>query len=249
MDPRARQDEHGWPKQPPVLTADQERAREAFVAAWHRQLPTRYRGIERFNHGSVSRLPVRNGSTTLEIGAGMGAHSKFEDLTRQQYYCLEYRQVFCDELLKLFPAERVRHGDIEQRQPWPDGFFDRVVAIHVLEHLRNLPLAVAEIRRLLKPDGCFDVVLPCEGGLAYAVARKLSAERLFRRRFGMDYTPIIRNEHVSTLDEIVEELDPVFDVGARFFFPLRVPIGALNLCVAFRLVPRASLPLEEAPHS
>lgn len=234
----ARQDEHGWPKHPPVLTAEQERAREAFVAAWHQQLPTRYRGIERFNHGSVSRLPVKNGSTTLEIGAGMGAHSKFEDLTRQQYYCLEYRRAFCDELLKLFPADRVRHGDIEQRQPWPDGFFDRVVAIHVLEHLRNLPLAVAEIRRLLKPDGCFDVVLPCEGGLAYAVARKVSAERLFRRRFGMSYTPIIRNEHVSTLDEIVRELERVFNVSARFFFPFRLPIGALNLCVAFRLVPR-----------
>jgi SAM-dependent methyltransferase len=230
--------DRGWPRQPPVLTAEQERAREAFVAAWHQQLPTRYRGIERFNHGWVSRLPVKSGSTTLEIGAGMGAHSKFEDLTRQQYYLLEYRRTFCDELLKLFPADRVRHGDIEQRQPWPDGFFDRIVAIHVLEHLRNLPLAVAEIRRLLKPDGCFDAVLPCEGGLAYAVARKVSAGRLFRKRFGADYTPIIRNEHVSTLDEIVEELGRVFDVGGRCFFPLRLPISALNLCVAFRLVPR-----------
>jgi SAM-dependent methyltransferase len=235
----ARRNGRGWPRQPPVLTAEQERAREAFVAVWHQQLPTGYKGIEHFNHSSVSRLPIKNGSTTLEIGAGIGAHSKFEDLTCQQYYCLEYRRAFCDELLKLFPADRVRHGNIEELQPWPDGFFDRIVAIHVLEHLRNLPLALAEIRRLLKPDGCFDVVLPCEGGLAYAVARKVSAEPLFRRRFGMDYTPIIRNEHVSTLDEIVEELDPVFDVGARFFFPLRVPIGALNLCVAFRLVPRS----------
>jgi SAM-dependent methyltransferase len=234
----AMQDHHGWPKQPPVLTAEQERAREAFVAGWHQQLPTRYRGIERFNHGSVSRLPVKNGSTTLEIGAGMGAHSKFEDLTRQQYYCLEYRRAFCDELLKVFPADRVRHGDIEQRQPWPDGFFDRIVAIHVLEHLRNLPLAVAEIRRLLKADGCFDAVLPCEGGVVYTVARKMSAERLFRKRFGMDYTPIIRNEHVSTFKEIVEELERVFHVRARSFFPLLLPVSALNLCVAFRLVPR-----------
>jgi hypothetical protein len=97
---------------------------------------------------------------------------------------------------------------------------------------------VAEIRRLLKPDGCFDAVLPCEGGLAYAVARKVSAERLFRKRFGMDYTPIIRNEHVSTLDEIVEELDRVFEVEARSFFPLRVPISTMNLCVSLRLLPR-----------
>ena len=231
-------DTNRWPKRPPVLTLEQERAREAFMAVWHKQLPTRYGAIERFNHGFVSKLPVKDSSTTLEIGAGIGAHSKFEDLTRQEYYCLEYRQAFCDELLKLFPPDRVRHGDIERQQPWPDGFFDRIVAIHVLEHLRNLPSAVTEIRRLLKSDGSFDVVLPCEGGFAYSIARKISAERLFRKRFGMDYTPIIRNEHVSTFQEIVEELKRAFHIRARSFFPLRVPISTLNLCVAFRLVPR-----------
>ncbi len=227
-----------WPKRPPVLTAEQERAREAFVAVWHQQLPTRYAAIERFNHGSVSGLPIKPGSTTLEIGAGLGAHAKFEDLTRQEYYCLEYREEFCKELRKAFPSNRVVCGDIEQRQPWPAGFFDRVVSIHVLEHLRNLPAALSEIRRLLKADGTFDVVLPCEGGFAYSVARKISAERLFRRRFGMDYTPIIRNEHVSTLHEIVHELDRMFHVRVRSFFPFPIPVSAVNLCVAFRLAPR-----------
>jgi hypothetical protein len=55
----------------------------------------------------------------------------------------------------------------------------------------------------------------------------------------MDYTPIIRNEHVSTLDEILVERGRVFDVGARSFFPFGLPITTLNLCVAFRLVPRS----------
>ena len=153
-----------WPKRPPRLTPQQEQAREAFMVAWHQVLPSGYAAVERFNHGYVSRLPITNGSTTLEIGAGLGAHSKFEDLTRQDYYCLEYREDFCRELRKLFPIDRVRCGDIEQRQAWPDGFFDRIVGVHVLEHLRNLPAALIEIHRLLKPDGCFDVVLPCEAG-------------------------------------------------------------------------------------
>ena len=227
-----------WPKRPPRLTPQQEQAREAFMVTWHQVLPSRYAAVERFNHGYVSKLPITPGSTTLEIGAGLGAHSRFEDLTRQDYYCLEYREDFCRELRKLFPTERVRCGDIEQRQAWPDGFFDRIVGVHVLEHLRNLPAALLEIRRLLKPDGCFDVVLPCEGGLAYAVARKISAERLFRKRFGMDYTPIVQNEHVSTLDEVLDELDREFESRARCFFPMRVPITTLNLCLAQRLVPR-----------
>jgi SAM-dependent methyltransferase len=228
-----------WPKRPPPLTPEQQRAREAFMALWHRELPSKYGLIERFNHGFVSRLPIAEGSRTLEIGAGLGAHSKFEDLKRQDYYCLEYREEFCRELEKLFPPDRVRCGDIQQRQPWPDGHFDRVVVIHVLEHLLDLPAALDEISRLLKPSGIFDVVVPCEGSLAYSLARKVSAERLFRRNFGMDYTPIIRNEHVSTYDEIVRELDQRFESRTRAFFPIPVPISAINLVVAFRLVRRA----------
>ncbi len=224
-----------WPKRPPALTVEQERAREAFVALWHRELPVKYLMIERFNHGFVSQLPLAPSSRTLEVGAGLGAHSKFEDLQRQDYYCLEYREEFCRELKTLFPPDRVRCGDIEQRQPWPDAFFDRIVIIHVLEHLRNLPAAISEIGRLLKPSGVLDVVIPCEGGLAYSLARKISAERLFRRHFHMDYTPIIRSEHVSTYDEIMDELDRSFTASARSYFPLKVPISTINLVVALRL--------------
>jgi SAM-dependent methyltransferase len=228
-----------WPKRPVPLTPEQERAREAFVALWHRELPSKYSAIERFNHGVVSKLPVVDGSRTLEIGAGLGAHSKFEDLSRQDYYCLEYREEFCRELATLFPPDRVRCGDIEQRQPWPDGFFNRIVVIHVLEHLRNLPAALTEIKRLLAPGGVFDVVIPCEGSLAYSLARKISAERLFRKHFKMDYTPIIRNEHVSTYYEIIDELFRDFTVRTRSFFPIPAPVSAINLAVAFRLERRA----------
>lgn len=231
---------HRWPKRPPSLTPEQQRAREAFMAVWHQELPSRYAAVERFNHGFVSSLPIAAGAKTLEIGAGLGAHSRFEDLTRQDYYCLEYREEFCKELKKRFPSDKVRCGDIEQRQPWPDGCFDRIVVIHVLEHLRNLPAALGEIRRLMKADAVLDAVLPCEGGIAYSVARKISAERLFRKRFGIDYGPIVQNEHVSTLDEVLDELDRLFEVRVRSFFPIHVPIKTLNLCLALRLAPRSS---------
>ena len=227
-----------WPKRPVPLTPEQERVREQFVALWHRRLPARYGRLERFNHGSVSGLPVRPGSRTLEVGAGLGAHSRFEDLSRQEYYCVEYREAFCQALRARFPPGRVVCASIEERQPWHDGFFDRVVAVHVLEHLRNLPAALDEIRRLLRATGHFDVVVPCEGRLAYALARKVSAERLFRSHFHMDYTPIIRNEHVSSFDEVVAEVRSRFAITWRRFFPLPIPVATANLCMAFRATPR-----------
>jgi len=205
---------------------------------WHEELPKKYSLIERFNQGAIARLSIQSGWKTLEIGAGLGAHSRFEDLTAQEYYCLEYRREWCAELENLFPKNRIHCGDIHEHQPWPDAFFDRVIAIHVLEHLLNLPLALEQVQRLLKPGGVFDVVLPCEGGLAYSLARKLSAERRFRARFGGDYTPIVQNEHVSTFYDIAFELTRRFRVVYSRYFPWRVPLPAINLCVALRLVSR-----------
>ena len=113
--------------------------------------------------------------------------------------------------------------------------FDRIVAIHMLEHLRNLPAALAEIDRILAPDGYFDVVLPCEGSLAYSLARRISAKPLFEKRFGMSYDPIIANEHVNTLADVLGALQPLFKPETVKRFPIGLPIDAFNLCIALRL--------------
>lgn len=224
-----------WPKRPPVLTPEQVRAREEFVRVWHEVMPARLGFIERFNQGFVARLPARAGARTLEVGPGLGAQARWRGASLDGYACLEERASFCEVLRGILPPEAVFHGDIQERQPWPDGHFERIIAIHILEHLRDLPAALAEIDRLLAREGCFDVVVPTEGGLAYALGRKLSAERLFRKRFRMDYTPIRRNEHVSTFPEIAAELTRVFRVERRSFYPLCVPIPTINLFVGYRL--------------
>jgi len=225
-----------WPKVPPPLTERQKEAREQFMLLWHQQLPRKYGIIEKFNHGYPARLPVKPHSRTLEIGAGLGSHVAYEDLTRQEYHLLEYREEFCVALRKRFPPSQVWHGDIQSRQQWPDGYFDRVVAIHVLEHLANLPAALIEIRRLLAPDGVADIVIPCEGGMAHTLARKISAERLFKKNFGMDFGPIHKNEHLNNYPEIRRELAHYFAVERSAFFPLKVPLYTINLCAGIRLV-------------
>jgi len=230
-----RKGDHRWPKQPAALTEAQERDREAFMLAWHETLPRRYAFVEAFNQGYVAKLGVPAGTRTLEIGAGIGAHLAFEDLEAQDYYVLELREEFCRRLEQLLPAGHVMRGSIEERQPLPDGSFDRIIAIHVLEHLRDLPRAIAEVSRLLRPNGMFDVVLPTEGGLAYEIARKISAERLFRQRFGSDYTPIIRSEHVNTFAEVRSLLTAAFTIESSRYFPGVLPGAEFNVCAGFRL--------------
>lgn len=229
-----------WPKSPAPLSAEQVAAREAFGRQWFEALPTRYAAFERFNNCALPALPSdRSHWRTLEIGAGIGGHLPFEDLTRQEYHCLDIRPEFCEALRRNPQVAGVHREDVEAGTSFADGFFDRIIAIHVLEHLRNLPLAVNEMSRVLRDDGYLDVVLPCEGGLAYHLARRISTKRMFEKQFGMSYDPIIASEHVSTLSEVLEALRPAFAASFVRRFPFNVPIDAANLVIALRMRKRS----------
>jgi ubiquinone/menaquinone biosynthesis C-methylase UbiE len=230
-----------WPKNPPPLTDLQKKQKADFLKLWHKVLPQRYGVIEKFNQESkiLKTAGVKKGMKTLEIGAGLGEHLAHEDLTTQEYTALEIRPDFVEEIKKRFPKVQVMAADIEGKTNLPENFYDRVIAIHVLEHLRNLPVALDEIKRVLKTDGTFVVVIPCEGGLAYELARTVSARRLFQATYKSSYTPIIKNEHVNEAHEILEEIRRNFIVEERIFWPLRVPVVHTNLVIALACRPRA----------
>ena len=145
------------------------------------------------------------------------------------------------EQIKInFPEIQSYVADCQQTLSFPEGYFDRVLAIHVLEHLPNLPAAVKEMYRLCnKEHGYFSVVIPCEGGLLYSLARKMSAQRLFERRYQQRYQWFIEREHINRPSEIVQELEPYFYIKHRQFFPFLLPIVHSNLCIGMTLYPRS----------
>jgi SAM-dependent methyltransferase len=232
-----------WPKVLPPLTAEQKEVYEDFVKRWHEILPQRYGVVERFNHS----FPVRHSRpafrATLEIGAGLGEHLEHERLTPEQeraYCALELREAMAARIRERHPRVQAIVGDCQQRLDFPDGHFDRYIAVHVLEHLPDLPACVSEARRLLDPErGQFLAVIPCEGGLAYSLARRISAQRIFERTYGMPYAPFIAREHINRPAEIVAELGRHFTVERRRYFPLPfLPATSPNLCIGLVLAPR-----------
>lgn len=221
-----------WPKTLPALSSRQKAVADEFVQHWHRVLPQRYRAIEKFNHNySLRHLPAGRGWRTLELGAGIGGHLEFEPLERQEYHCIELRSAMADDIRRKYPSVVTVTGDCQQRIPYDDDYFDRVVAIHVLEHLPNLPVAIDQVDRVLKPGGLFSVVLPCDPGLAYEVARKISAERLFKAKYKMPYRWLVRREHINSPTEIVQEIKRKFEIFDMTYFPLVIPVVNLNLCI------------------
>src|SRR5262249_17998671 len=138
----------------------------------------RYGLIETFNHQYPLRNRKEGWARTLDIGAGRGEHLEYESLADQEYVALELRPELADCIRSKFPRAQVVIGDIQQQLPFPDGHFDRILAVHVLEHLPDLPAALDEVRRLLRPGGQFSVLIPCDPGLAYGLARDISARRM-----------------------------------------------------------------------
>jgi SAM-dependent methyltransferase len=229
-----------WPKQLPRLTDEQLRIRDDWMRYWHERLDSGYGRIERFNHG----YPARSSDPamrTLEIGAGRGGQIGFEHVAEDNYYAVELRQEMADAILERFPKVTTVVADAQEHLPFDDGFFDRVLAIHVLEHLPNLPAALGEVHRVLRPGGRFEVVIPCEGGLAYELARQISTARIFQKRYGQSYGWCIRSEHVNIPAEIRAELLRLFDITNDAYFPLRVPLEAVNLVIGLTCTPKPSV--------
>jgi ubiquinone/menaquinone biosynthesis C-methylase UbiE len=233
-----------WPKVLPCLSEEQQRISDDFMQHWHEVLPRRYKVIDDFNHRYAVQHAPKNFARTLEIGAGLGEHLEYEQLSSEQtkqYVALELRPNMAEAIQRRFPGIQVAVGDCQARLPFSDDYFDRIIAVHVLEHLPMLPAAVSEMYRVCdKQKGMLSVVIPCEGSLAYNLARRISAQRQFEKRYKQSYRWFIEREHLNKPAEIIYELEQHFTTEHRGFFPIPIPATFCNLCIGLTLRPKPS---------
>jgi SAM-dependent methyltransferase len=225
------------------MTSEQKRISDEFMKLWHQELPARFGFVENFNHSFPVKHSRPGFRASIEIGAGLGEHLHYEKLTPEQeenYVAVELRENMAQEIRRRFPKVKAITGDCQARLDFEDGHFDRYIAVHVLEHLPNLPECIKEAYRLLnKERGQMLIVIPCEGSPAYSLARKISAERVYNKHFAGGYKWLISREHINVPHEILAELDPYFTIEKKVLFPLPfLPFVFNNLCIALSLRPR-----------
>jgi SAM-dependent methyltransferase len=197
----------------------------------------RYSAVDRFGHRFAAKTFVP-GCRTLDVGAGNGAHLKYERLDEQAYVALEMSELLARQMQESFPGVSVVVGDCQEKIQFQDNYFDRVLAIHILEHLDNLPRTLDEIRRVLRRDGKFSVVIPCEGGRLYQLGRRFSSQRMFEKRYHQSYDWLIKYDHVNTARDVLYELDKRFKVEATSYFPFLIPVADLELVIGLTCVPK-----------
>ena len=227
-----------FPKILKDLTPEEKIICDDFVKTWLQDLSSKwiYGLFESFNHNYSSKSKILKKwrgrkVNTLELGSGIGNHILYENLENQNYYVTELRSNMIEELQKRFPTVNAIQCDIQKTMPFENYFFDRVNAIHVLEHLPELPSCIDEVYRLLKNNGIFQVVLPCDPGLFYEFCRNISARRMFEKKYKRNYDFFIKREHINTYEEVTGLLAEKFEKIDQQLFPFKIPIKNINLCL------------------
>jgi SAM-dependent methyltransferase len=226
-----------WPKRLPELSARQEAIRDDFMRFWLETLPDRYENWEQFNYRYALRS-ARPGIRTLEIGSGLGVQLGHENLDDQEYVATDLRQNLVDSIRRDYPQVTALVADAEVDLPFPDGHFDRILAIHCLEHMPNLPATLANVRRVLKPGGSFVACIPCEDGLMHRAGRSFSARPIFERRYKTSYDWFVETEHCNLPSEILDEVRRLFRITDTTYYPLGLPLVDLNVFIGFTATPR-----------
>ena len=152
--------------------------------SWYKRLHARLlatgcRRYDRAVEAHKRRLLGPLAGTVVEIGPGAGANLRFYgpgvrwhgvEPNRWAHAWLE------EEAARVGLAAELREGTAEAL-PFPDAFADAVVSALVLCTVRDVPRALAEVRRVLRPGGRFVFV---EHVVAPPRTRTRRAQRLVR---------------------------------------------------------------------
>jgi len=100
--------------------------------------------------------------------------------------------------------------------PYPDKYFDCIVCMSVLEHIRDIRPAIREIRRVTKHDGTIVLGFPVDNVLS-RVALQIS--------YIWHPNAKLEDEHVSTHNDILKEVRDQLHIIQTRQFPSFVPLN------------------------
>lgn len=182
--------------------------------------------LESWMHYQIAKYGVSRGRRILELGAGTLNHLRYES-NASLYDIVE---PFSELYVGRSDLARVTaiYADISSISA--QGCYDRIISVATLEHLTDLPAAVARAALLMKPDGLFQACIPSEGGFLWGASWRLTFGLAYKLRTGRDWSEHMRYEHVNDAQEIYSLIDHFFSDMTIRRFPL--PLHQLSLYAA-----------------
>jgi len=159
---------------------------------------------------------------TLELGAGTLNHLKYEshvnpyDIVEPHWKPLDGASA----------KKNIRHVYKTIFEVPREQTYQRIISIATLEHLEDLPFVVGRCGIHLKEGGTFRVGIPNEGTILWKIASCLTSGIDFFLRYRLNYSVLMRYEHVNT----AEDIDSVLNY---FFKKVDMRICGINRRLAF----------------
>lgn len=172
-----------------------------------------------------------------DIGCGQGYHYRYVNAP-ERVIGLDIRLDSLRRVRNISPLTPLIQAD-SCALPFKTGVIATAISIYAFEHIYYLRDTLAETARILEPKARLFVGLPCEGGIAWTLGRKITSERAMSRRYNVDYRKYIALEHCNTASKVMTTLEEFFDRDRRWYFPLSMlPTVHSNLTVALALTRR-----------
>lgn len=175
----------------------------------------------------------------VEIGCGTGEHFNFVGHKFDEYIMTDHHKGALECAKERFSSKfQENEGKLYfERQSgdkltYKDSSFDRLVAVHLLEHIYYPHIAIKEWVRVLKNGGVLSILIPTDPGIAWRLGRCLGPRRNVMRK-GLPYDYIMAREHVNSCNNLVALLRYYFPNSTENWWPLRIPSIDLNLLFVF----------------
>jgi SAM-dependent methyltransferase len=169
----------------------------------------------------------------LEVGCGAG--DVLERITCGELDGVDLSSYMVESARRRLGGRARIHKADAERLPFPDGSFTKVLCTEVLEHVLHPDRVVAEIARVLAPQGRFIVSVPNEGLIRRVktiLTRVRVASLTLKKRGGYE-PPDVNEWHLHEFDRAMLSaiLQPLFRIERLRGLPSAIlPVHYVALC-------------------